>query len=52
MTSALACGDHLELADGVLRLVNRASLLGEATERFAAWLREHTRRVSTDGQQA
>ena len=32
-------GEHLELADEVLRLVNRAEALPTATERFAAWLR-------------
>lgn len=32
-------GEHIELADEVLRLVNRTEALSPATERFAAWLR-------------
>jgi len=32
-------GEHLELADEVLRLVNRTEALSTVTERLAAWLR-------------
>ena len=41
-------GEHLELADEVLLLVNRTSSLIAATERFAAWLRAHSVAASAE----
>jgi prophage maintenance system killer protein len=41
-------GEHLALADEVLGIVNRMSVLPTAAEYFASWLRAHTRAASTD----
>ena len=44
-------GEHLELADEVLLLVNRKSPLVAATERFATWLRAHSVASSVEAEQ-
>ncbi|HEY8284239.1 MAG TPA: type II toxin-antitoxin system death-on-curing family toxin [Chloroflexota bacterium] len=38
-------GDHIELADEVLRIVNRTEALPAATERLASWLRTHSETI-------
>lgn len=44
-------GEHIALADEVLRIVNRTETLSAATERLASWLRAHGMALSREEEQ-